>query len=118
MLCKLSFVVGDHFGYSIWISELFLLKIGSGVVYFGGISCASVDWFGLIKTGPVQSGLVRFCYHKKLELKPDIGMLPDWTVCPCLVQMLPVYNRPRLFVDIVLHVPHPRAIEVGRTCTV
>jgi hypothetical protein len=30
---------------------------------------------------------------------------------------LPVYNRQRLFVDTVLHVPHPCAIEVSRTCT-
>jgi hypothetical protein len=46
-----------------------------------------------------------------------VGMLPDWAVCPCLVWTLLVYNWPWLFVDIILHVPYPRAIEVGRTCT-
>ena len=55
-------------------------------------------------------------YYEMLE-KVNVGMLPDWVVCLCLIRMLPVYNRPRLFVDTVLHVPHPRAIEVGRTCT-
>jgi hypothetical protein len=76
MLCKLGFVVADHFGYSICISEPFLLKIGSEVVYFRGASCVSVDQFGPKKTGPVQSSLVQFCYHEKLKLKLEVRPFP------------------------------------------
>jgi hypothetical protein len=42
-----------------------------------------------------------------------VGVLPNWAVCPYLVWTLLVYNWPWLYVDIVLHVPHPCTIEVG-----
>jgi hypothetical protein len=84
----------------------------------------TIHSFGSVITAllSLKISLLKFLYLvvawciTKLEGE-SVGMLPDWVVYPCLVQMLPVYNRPQLFVDTVLHVPHSHAIEVGHTCT-